>query len=148
MRSKYHIFNQTDRSRLDALGSEYGPFDVIIDDAGHFQIDMLTTFDAMFPYLRPGGIYVFEDCHLSYVDFYGGHGNSTHPKAGAGTVIQFAKDLVNDVNLPSVLTGDHIANPSNVPEHVKSRMTFYSRRIDSIHFYVGLCFILTREVII
>ena len=36
-------------------------FDVIIDDGGHANSQILTTFDKLWPALRPGGYYFMED---------------------------------------------------------------------------------------
>jgi predicted O-methyltransferase YrrM len=38
-----------------------GPLDVVIDDASHFYEPTRVSFEALFPRLRPGGLYVIED---------------------------------------------------------------------------------------
>jgi len=35
--------------------------DIVIDDAGHFPDPQIATFDALWPRLKPGGVYVVED---------------------------------------------------------------------------------------
>ena len=35
--------------------------DLVIDDASHMYHPARTSFEAIFPYLRPGGVYVIED---------------------------------------------------------------------------------------
>jgi len=37
------------------------PFDIIVDDGGHWISEQLATWHVMKKYLRPGGIYVIED---------------------------------------------------------------------------------------
>jgi len=145
-RTHYHIFSQTDVEKLVRLGLDAGPFDIIIDDAGHMSSDMVQTFTNLFPYLRPGGIYVLEDIHATYQREYGGIGNQTHPgKPGPGSVIQLLKDLIDDVQLLGSTSIGLYANPWNVTSDTLSRLTYYARRIESIQYYPGLSFILTRE---
>jgi len=48
-------------------------FDVIIDDGSHLSPDIITTFIAYFPLLKPGGTYIIEDTHSLYLkDYLGG----------------------------------------------------------------------------
>lgn len=145
-RTHYHIFDQTNVEKLFRLGMDAGPFDIIIDDASHMNRDMIQTFTTLFPYLRPGGIYVLEDIHATYQKDYGGTGNTTHPgRPGPGSLIQMVKDLVDDVQLLGSTSVGLYANPWNVTSDTLSRLTYYARRIESIQFYPGLSFILTRE---
>jgi predicted O-methyltransferase YrrM len=43
-----------------------GPIDLVVDDASHFYALSKATFEAVFPYLRPGGAYVLEDWTWSH----------------------------------------------------------------------------------
>ena len=36
-------------------------FDLIVDDGSHLVHHMMTTFNCLFKYVRPGGIYIIED---------------------------------------------------------------------------------------
>jgi predicted O-methyltransferase YrrM len=38
-----------------------GPLDLVIDDASHFYEPTLASFEALFPLVRPGGLYIIED---------------------------------------------------------------------------------------
>mmetsp|Transcript_32911 Transcript_32911/g.47568 ORF Transcript_32911/g.47568 Transcript_32911/m.47568 type:complete len:220 (+) Transcript_32911:241-900(+) len=38
-----------------------GNFDVIVDDGGHFNIQIMTSFEILWPQLNPGGMYFIED---------------------------------------------------------------------------------------
>ena len=51
----------------DARVRDYlrGGVDVLIDDGSHVPMDVVTTFDGVFPLVRPGGFYVVEDLHTS-----------------------------------------------------------------------------------
>ena len=63
LRAHYGV-DQADKSRLsalldDAFGEEQ--IDLVIDDASHFYTPTIASFEAIFPRLRPGGLYVVED---------------------------------------------------------------------------------------
>lgn len=51
-----------------------GPFDIIIDDAGHRMNPQQVSFKTLFPTLPSGGWYVIEDTQTSYMQgFKGGY---------------------------------------------------------------------------
>jgi predicted O-methyltransferase YrrM len=55
---------QTQTTRIRAiLDAEFGvePLDLVVDDASHLLDETRTTFNALFPRLRPGGVYAIED---------------------------------------------------------------------------------------
>ncbi len=73
--------NQADRARLaQIVGEQFGddPLDLVIDDASHLLAETTSSFETLFPYLRPGGVYVIEDwnsAHL-FADLGGALGNA------------------------------------------------------------------------
>jgi hypothetical protein len=63
-----HTGNQSDRNSLDNLMQETGTgFDLIVDDGGHTMQQQQISFGALFPHVRPGGYYVIEDLHTSFM---------------------------------------------------------------------------------
>lgn len=59
------VGDQADRSTLRRWVNESGgEFDVIIDDGGHSNRQILTSFEELWPHVRPGGLYFFEDLHV------------------------------------------------------------------------------------
>jgi predicted O-methyltransferase YrrM len=53
---------QDDRPALRAImRRELALFDAVIDDASHWYAQTRATFEALFPFLRPGGVYIIED---------------------------------------------------------------------------------------
>lgn len=66
--------DQSDPGFLISLAEQHGPFDIVIDDGSHVSDHILTSFDALFPYLRPGGLYVIEDLWTAFWPGYGGDG--------------------------------------------------------------------------
>jgi hypothetical protein len=45
-----------------------GLFDTIIDDGSHINELTIKSFDLLFPYLKPGGVYIIEDLACSYLE--------------------------------------------------------------------------------
>lgn len=61
--------NQADKSRLvAAVDQEHGgtALDLVIDDASHYLEETTQSFNALFPLLREGGVYVIEDWPACY----------------------------------------------------------------------------------
>ncbi len=63
-----------DASSGDALQACLGDasFDIIIDDGSHRSGDIIATFLSSFERVLPGGLYVIEDLHASYMPPLGG----------------------------------------------------------------------------
>ena len=75
--------SQGDTEGLSALVAEHHPsgLDMVIDDASHQYHLTKETFSALFPALRPGGLYVVEDYGWAHFDTYQSpdHPWFTHP---------------------------------------------------------------------
>ena len=57
-----HYADQSSREDLKKFIEEHGgDFDIIIDDGYHFQEHQQISFGFLFPYLKPGGVYIIED---------------------------------------------------------------------------------------
>jgi len=86
------IGDQSDPEILVGLAEEHGPFDIVIDDGSHKNDHILTTFAALFSYVRPGGFYVIEDLWTAYLPGYGGTAGAV---AGPKTSIGLLKTLID-----------------------------------------------------
>jgi 23S rRNA U2552 (ribose-2'-O)-methylase RlmE/FtsJ len=86
------IGNQADTEFLEKVVKQYGPFDIIIDDGGHYQDAILTSFFFLYPFLNLNGCYIIEDLHTSYFEAYQGGLNSKI------NVISKLSEFVHDVN--------------------------------------------------
>jgi hypothetical protein len=56
--------DQADATTMRSLiSSGFGgaPLDLVVDDGCHFLEETRATFETVFPFLRPGGVYVIED---------------------------------------------------------------------------------------
>ena len=61
------IGDQADASFLRGVASEFGPFDVILDDGSHMTSHQVESFRHLFASaLAPGGVYIVEDIHSNY----------------------------------------------------------------------------------
>ncbi len=65
---RVHLFqvSQHDKEALVNTFGNIAPFDVIIDDASHIAPLTIATFEILFPMLKTGGLYIIEDCHVSF----------------------------------------------------------------------------------
>lgn len=91
-KTKIRIGSQEDPIFLDSLVQEFGQFDLVLDDGGHTMTQQITSFNMLYPSVRPGGIYMVEDCHTSYHEQFGG--GIRKPD----TFIEFAKRKVDELN--------------------------------------------------
>lgn len=60
----------TEDSEVELLAASKGPFEVIIDDGSHMTADQQRSFELLWPAVAPGGVYVIEDLHTSYMTNY------------------------------------------------------------------------------
>lgn len=62
--STFYGIDQADNTALTGIiSAEFGntPLDLVVDDASHFVAETRSSFNVLFPRLRPGGAYVIED---------------------------------------------------------------------------------------
>jgi hypothetical protein len=115
-RTFVRIGSQEDPSFLRELIGEFASFDAVLDDGGHTMNQQITSFEALYPVVRPGGVYMVEDCHTSFHPQYGG--SLRQP----GTFVEFAKRKVDELN------GFHIhSNPELVTDFTRTTtgMSFF-----------------------
>jgi predicted O-methyltransferase YrrM len=68
VRAVYGV-DQADRDRLiGVINHEFGPapLDLVIDDASHLLTETTSSFETLFPFLRPNGLYVIEDWNSAH----------------------------------------------------------------------------------
>jgi SAM-dependent methyltransferase len=94
--SRTHLIlgDQSDPEFRAKLASELDPLDLIVDDGSHQFDDQRETLLALWPVLRPGGVYIVEDVHTSYraERFDGGIRKP-------GTFVEWAKGLFDDIHV-------------------------------------------------
>jgi len=55
------IGDQADADAIRSVAEAHGPFDVVVDDAGHVPSAQISTFITLSTYMKPGGFYILED---------------------------------------------------------------------------------------
>ena len=83
------IGDQSDGIFLQDVATKHGPFDIIIDDGGHKMHQQIASFNALWPRLSDGGLYVVEDTHTSYWPGFGGGFRAQK------SFVEFSKDLID-----------------------------------------------------
>lgn len=138
-RIRFHVVDQGNEAQLKTLG-QFAPFDLIVDDGNHWWREQILSFNTLFPFVKPGGIYIVEDTCTSYWQEYGN--NSV-------TCVEHFKGLVDDVNL----RGARGKVPTNPPPQFGSWDKGWHRREDcfsslppfeSIHFLNSIIVIYKR----
>ena len=69
-RTKIELVDQSDAEALKNYADNNGPFNIIIDDGSHLTGDQIITFETLWPYILPGGVFVIEDTLTSYSGIY------------------------------------------------------------------------------
>jgi hypothetical protein len=114
--------DQSDAAFLDRLGRELGPFDVVIDDGSHVNEHVITSFEALFPYVRDEGYYIVEDTQTAYWPAFGGDAaGSLSPSTSLG----FLTRLVDGLNHQ-----EHDQEPAR-----------HERSIAALSFYHNMVFV-------
>jgi hypothetical protein len=57
---------------LARVAGAHGPFTLVVDDASHFWRHQQIAFTALFDHVLPGGVFIIEDIHTSYLPRYEG----------------------------------------------------------------------------
>ena len=63
----FHQGDQCDANMWERFSDDVkGGFDIIIDDGLHSNIAVITTFNALWQHVKPGGFYAIEDLNVAY----------------------------------------------------------------------------------
>jgi demethylmacrocin O-methyltransferase len=64
------IADQYNSAQMAQLAARYNPLDVVIDDGCHKADAVKVSFEALWPEVRPGGLYIIEDVGTFYHPMY------------------------------------------------------------------------------
>lgn len=132
--TKLFFGDQTDINFLKEVVDEIGSVDIIIDDGGHTQEQLKTSFEYLFRYgLKNEGQYVMEDLGCSYWYKWSGGLNNQN------SIINFLKNKIDAINY-RFWKGDrkdYVPKPS----YELVDVTYWDENIVSMKFYKGMCFI-------
>ena len=123
----FHLGNATDDALMNRLfaGME---FDIILDDGSHECTDVISTFLNLFAKVRPGGIYIVEDLHTSYMDTWG------YGLLYKSSSVEFFKRFID------VLHGDYLSREQFMQaKDFLPLMTRFHWEIAGISFYDSIC---------
>jgi len=134
-----HIGDQSDPDFLNAVVDAMGaPPDVVLDDGSHLPAHQIASLKALFPRLRPGGIYVVEDLCTSYwPEYHGGLRRSD-------TSIEFLKSLVDEVNFHGLRVDGRVDRRPDLLIPAAQPETPLGTDVESIHFHNSTALLLKR----
>jgi spermidine synthase len=118
--TEVELCDQSDVSQLTAVGTKHGPFDVIIDDGSHIWSHQILTFETLFPFVAPGGLFIIEDIDTSY-----GHYISNYSRDSTTSAAQYVTKLANYVLASTA---------ADLGQELDLRMRSFVALIDSITF--------------
>lgn len=136
----YEQADQTNAEALVTLSDKYAPngWDIIIDDASHLGAFSQLTFEALFPKLKSGGLYIVEDWGTGYWKDWpdGGTYEKFQTTALPDTFIRripshdfgmvgFVKSLVDLVHADAI-------------RHSWKSDFLFTNTVEYIHFYPGV----------
>lgn len=86
------IGSQADPNFLKKLLEEIKQFDIIIDDGSHRMKHQIESFKYLWSSVKEGGIYLVEDTHSSYWNYFGGG------RSRSGTFIQYTHRIIDSLH--------------------------------------------------
>ncbi|WP_162009691.1 class I SAM-dependent methyltransferase [Methylocystis heyeri] len=119
------IGSQDDSDFLRKVVAEMGGLDVVLDDGSHVASHQRASFNALFPLLSEGGLYIIEDMHTAYwAEYEGGLRKQ-------GTAVEFLKEKIDEMHR-------HYRNPElNRPESMPE--------IESVQFFDSIAVVRKRK---
>jgi len=127
--NKIFIGDRTNEIFLEEMCSNVSTgFDIIIDDGNCDINTQFNSFKFLFSKLNAGGIYVLENLQEIYK-------KKLRPELN---IINFLKERIDDINCKGRFKNN------NFEKIHKNKMDYYEKRIASVHFYTGICFIFKR----
>ena len=108
------LVDQSKKEDLDNIRKLIPKIDVFIDDGSHFSKDQIMTYETVFPFVDPGGLYIVEDTHTSYREMFGGGYKAE------SSFIEYCKNIVDSLH-------------GSETEAIKPNL--WINEIDSISFY-------------
>jgi hypothetical protein len=104
---------------------------IIIDDASHISVLTIKSFEALFPHLKRGGIYVVEDTHASYWSEHEFDGTTNIQDLSVRSTMNYFKLLADGLNY------EHLRDSAKL-------IPAFHDQIESIHFYKQMIFVLKK----
>lgn len=124
---KILIGSQSDRAFLQKIKKEIPPIDILIDDGGHTMLQQIVSFEELFGYVKPDGVYLCEDLHTSYWMRYGGGFKRR------GSFIEYSKNFIDQLN-------------AYHSEQESLKVDSFTTSVNSLHYYDSMLVIEKKPV--
>ncbi|KAF6808466.1 hard-surface induced protein [Colletotrichum sojae] len=112
--------------------------DILVDDGGHTMAQQRTSLVELWQYVRPGGIYIVEDLHTSYLSGWGGDPTKTDHGLARQTTMQFIYELLDDI-MSQPAYNYHF-------EDIPAAKYAFSSEISSIDCMEAMCVLTKKEI--
>ncbi len=103
--------SQDDPAFLRAVAGQAGALDVVVDDGSHVSAHIILSFETLFPFLKPGGLYIVEDVGTSYWPSSGGSKDLNDPL----TTMNYFKRAADGLQWPH---SDGAVAPTPITSHL------------------------------
>ena len=123
--AQVRIGSQADPDFLRRVVKEMGGVDIILDDGSHVASHQRASFEALFPLLSDGGLYIIEDMQTAYWGHFEGG------LRRKGTAIEFLKDKLDAMHRHYLVPGQNTSEA--IPE------------IESIQFFDAIAAVRKRR---
>jgi len=135
-RTYVEIGDATEKDFIDYVNEKHGPFDLVLDDGSHKNVDVINAFELIFPLLNDNGLYIVEDtiCYKSPNPYYVNHRYPNHLEYFARFIPflnQWRYDSEEGVK-------DHCVDPFKI---LKKTDNVFEYSIDKLEFgcsYIGI----------
>lgn len=97
------LADQAKRKQLKDAMASTGPFDVFVEDGNHALDQQQITLSTVWPMIKSGGFFIWEDIHSSLVDFVMDKGQRDAKRNHVATTLQLAKVLRDRTPLPKMV---------------------------------------------
>jgi hypothetical protein len=142
--------SQDDPDFLGHLHWQSGDYDLIIDDASHVSSLTVASFKILWPYLKPGGLYVVEDLHSSYHWWWFGEQEAAEdPACHEGkTAVAFLKRLADEAFFNGVrVKGPKVDGKRTADWDCYPRRYWMGYAVESVSFHAPqMCVVRKRLV--
>lgn len=110
--------------------------DILIDDGGHTMNQQEVSLLQLWQYVRPGGIYVIEDIHTSYLTHWGG--DPSREDTTKRTFIRVIFEILDDImSVPAANAKLEPVGPSKYS---------ISHEIASVDCMEAMCVLVKKEI--
>ncbi|KAF4826970.1 8-demethyl-8-alpha-L-rhamnosyl tetracenomycin-C 2'-O-methyltransferase [Colletotrichum tropicale] len=134
-----HFGDQANPSFLHAAGAAAtadGLLDILIDDGGHSMRQQEVSLHELWQYVRPGGIYIIEDLHTSYLSSW--QGDPSRTDATKRTFMRFLYEILDDImSLPAYEAHVEPVGATKYP---------FTHEIASIDCMEAMCVLVKKEI--